>query len=49
MKNSLYLNKSIKCPGDLAPRGVASTYDKKKFLLTINLKHNGILPNNGTN
>jgi hypothetical protein len=49
MKNSLYLNKSIKCPGDLAPRGIGSTYDKEKFLLTKNLKHNGILPNNGTN
>jgi hypothetical protein len=49
MKNSLYLNKSIKCPGDLAPRGVASTYDKEKFLLTKNSKQDGILPNNGTN
>jgi hypothetical protein len=49
MKNSLYLNKSIKCPGDLAPRGVASTYDKEKLLLTKNSKDYGILPNNGTN
>jgi hypothetical protein len=49
MKNCLYLNKNIKTPGDLAPRGIGSTYDKEKFLLTKNLKHNGILPNNGTN
>jgi hypothetical protein len=41
MKNSLYLNKNIKTPGDLAPRGVASTYDKEKFLLTKNLKDYG--------
>jgi hypothetical protein len=41
MKNSLYLNKNIKTPGDLAPRGVASTYDKEKFLLAKNLKDYG--------
>jgi hypothetical protein len=49
MKNYLYLNKNIKTPGDLAPKGVASTYDKEKFLLTKNSKQDGILPNNGTN
>jgi hypothetical protein len=49
MKNSLYLNKNIKTPGDLAPRGIGSTYDKEKLLLTKNLKHDGILPNNGAN
>jgi hypothetical protein len=49
MKNSLYLNKNIKTPRDLAPRGIGSTYDKEKLLLTKNSKQDGILPNNGTN
>jgi hypothetical protein len=49
MKHYLYLGKFIKTPGDLAPRGIRSTYDKEKFLLTKNSKDYGILPNNGTN
>jgi hypothetical protein len=31
MKAYLYLGKFIQRPGDLAPKGVASTYDKEKL------------------
>jgi hypothetical protein len=31
MRNYLYLGKFIQRPGDLAPKGVASTYDKEKI------------------
>jgi len=31
MKPYLYLGKFIQCPGDLAPKGVRSTYDKEKL------------------
>jgi hypothetical protein len=31
MKPHLYLGKFIQRPGDLAPKGVASTYDKEKL------------------
>ncbi len=31
MKSYLYLGKFIKRPGDLAPRGVASTYNEEKL------------------
>jgi hypothetical protein len=31
MKSYLYLGKFIQRPGDLAPRGVASTYNEEKL------------------
>jgi len=31
MKNYLYLGKFIKTPGDLAPKGVRSTYQTEKL------------------
>jgi len=31
MKNYLYLGKFIQRPGDLAPKGVASTYNEEKL------------------
>ena len=31
MNNYLYLGRFIKRPGDLAPKGIASTYDKEKL------------------
>ena len=31
MRNYLYLGKFIQRPADLAPKGVASTYDKEKL------------------
>ena len=31
MRNYLYLGKFIKRPGDLAPKGVASTYNEEKL------------------
>ena len=31
MNNYLYLGRFIKRPGDLAPKGITSTYDKEKL------------------
>jgi hypothetical protein len=31
MRNYLYLGKFIQRPGDLSPRGVASTYNEEKL------------------